>query len=81
MSGVLRLTRNSRVSLGVDEDQFKRVVKTAFGQRRKTLRNSLHGMFGSGHPYLQTELMSLRPERLGVEEFIEITRELEKKGR
>ena len=40
-SGVLRLTRNSRESLGVDEAFFKTVVKTAFGQRRKILRNSL----------------------------------------
>ena len=74
MSGVLRLTRNSRDTLGVDEKTFKRVVKTAFGQRRKTLRNSLQSLFGAGHPFLQSELMSLRPERLGVEDFIEITK-------
>ncbi len=40
-SAVIRLTRNSRTSLGCDESLFKTVVKTAFGQRRKTLRNSL----------------------------------------
>ena len=40
-SAVIRLTRNSRTSLGCDESLFKAVVKTAFGQRRKTLRNSL----------------------------------------
>lgn len=74
MSGVLRLTRNSRTTLGVDERLFKSVVKTAFGQRRKTLRNSLQGMLPAGHPYLKEEIMSLRPERLGVEEFIEITK-------
>lgn len=73
-SGVLRLTRNSRRELGVDEALFKSVVKTAFGQRRKTLRNSLLPLLGSGNPFLQNELMSLRPERLGVEEFIEITK-------
>lgn len=76
MSGVLRLTRNGRTSLGVDEKRFKTVVKTAFGQRRKTLRNSLQPLFGAGHPLLQEEIMSLRPERLGVEEFIAITRQL-----
>lgn len=76
MSGVLRLTRNGRTSLGVDEKRFKTVVKTAFGQRRKTLRNSLQPLFGAGHPFLQEEIMSLRPERLGVEEFIAITRQL-----
>lgn len=40
-SAVIRLTRNSRESLGCDEKLFRTVVKTAFGQRRKTLRNSL----------------------------------------
>ena len=40
-SAVIRLTRNSRTSLGCDEKLFRSVVKTAFGQRRKTLRNSL----------------------------------------
>ena len=40
-SAVIRLRRNSRTSLGCDEKLFKTVVKTAFGQRRKTLRNSL----------------------------------------
>ena len=38
MSGVLRLTRNGRTDLGVDEAIFRRVVKTAFGQRRRALR-------------------------------------------
>lgn len=40
-SAVIRLTRNSRTSLGCDEKLFRSVVKAAFGQRRKTLRNSL----------------------------------------
>ena len=40
-SAVIRLTRNSRTELGCDEKLFKTVVKTSFGQRRKTLRNSL----------------------------------------
>ena len=40
-SAVIRLTRNSRTSLGCDEKLFRTVVKSAFGQRRKTLRNSL----------------------------------------
>ncbi len=77
-SGVLRLTRNSRRELGVDERDFKNVVKTAFGQRRKTLRNSLKGLLGPDNPILETELMSQRPERLGVEDFIEIARALPK---
>ena len=74
VSGVLRLTRNSRTTLGVDERIFKTVVKTAFGQRRKTLRNSLGGLLGEGNPMLADPIMSLRPERLGVEDFIRLAK-------
>lgn len=73
-SGVLRLTRNSRTDLGCDPDLFRKVVKTAFGQRRKTLRNSLAGMIRPGSALSGDEILSLRPERLGVEQFIELTR-------
>lgn len=72
-SGVLRLTRNGRATLGCDERKFKSVVKTAFGQRRKTLRNSLAGMIGKESPLSQWELLSKRPEQLGVEDFIRLT--------
>lgn len=74
MSGVLRLTRNSRASLGCDERLFKTVVKTAFGQRRKQLRNSLSGLIPSGSPILDDNIMTMRPERLSVEDFILLTR-------
>lgn len=74
MSGVLRLTRNSRTDLGVDEKVFKTIVKTAFGQRRKTLRNSLGALMGADNPIMQDEIMSLRPERLGVEDFIRLAK-------
>lgn len=73
MSGVLRLTRNSRVTLGCDEKLFKTVVKTAFGQRRKTLRNSLAPLIPADSPIMQDAIMALRPERLGVEDFIRLT--------
>lgn len=76
MSGVLRLTRNARTSLGVGEREFKNVVKTSFGQRRKTLRNSLKGLLGADNPIMSTPIMDLRPERLGVEDFILITKAL-----
>lgn len=76
-SGVIRLTRNGRTSLGCDEAKFKSVVKTAFGQRRKTLRNSIGGLLPPGSPMLQDPLMAQRPERLGVEEFIRLTRACE----
>lgn len=75
-SGVLRLTRNSRTCLGVDEKKFKTIVKTAFGQRRKTLRNSLAGMIHAGSPLLDDPILKERPERLSVEQFIYITKVL-----
>lgn len=71
-SGVVRLTRNSRRELGVDAALFKTVVKTTFGQRRKTIRNSIRALcpeFPSEHP-----MAGRRPEQLSVEEFIELTR-------
>lgn len=75
-SGVLRLTRNSRTDLGIDEKKFKTVVKTAFGQRRKTLRNSLSGMIPPGSPLLEDPILKERPERLSVEQFIYLTKSL-----
>ena len=74
-SAVIRLTRNSRTSLGCDEKLFRTVVKTAFGQRRKTLRNSLK-------PLIRPDLLSdsvfgLRPERLSVDDFIALTHKLQ----
>ena len=45
-SAVIRLVRNSRESLGCDPKLFKTVVKTAFNQRRKTLRNALKPLLG-----------------------------------
>lgn len=73
MSGVLRLTRNGRTSLGCDEKLFRTVVKTAFGQRRKTLRNSLASLIPPGSPILDDKIMKLRPERLDVEDFVRLT--------
>ncbi|MDE6298457.1 MAG: 16S rRNA (adenine(1518)-N(6)/adenine(1519)-N(6))-dimethyltransferase RsmA [Muribaculaceae bacterium] len=72
-SGVIRLTRNSRTDLGCDERLFKTVVKTAFGQRRKTLRNSLAGIIPPDSPLREDLIMGPRRERLNVEDFIRIT--------
>lgn len=73
-SGVLRLTRNSRVELGCDPAKFKSVVKQAFGQRRKQIRNSLASMLTPDSPALRSRFMTERPERLSVEDFIELTK-------
>ena len=75
-SGVIRLTRNSRTELGCDEKRFKNVVKTAFGQRRKTLRNSIGGLMGKDNPVLADPIMGMRPEQLSVEDFIKLTKAL-----
>lgn len=72
-SGVIRLTRNSRSDLGCDPKLFKTVVKTSFGQRRKTIRNSLSSLLKPGSPAFESRFMSERPERLSVEDFIELT--------
>lgn len=77
-SGVLRLTRNNRVSIDCDESHFKNVVKTAFGQRRKTLRNSLSSLLPPDSALRNDPVLNLRPERLGVEDFISLTKEIYK---
>ena len=68
-SAVIRLSRNSRAELGCDEAMFKKVVKAAFNQRRKTLRNSLRAI-GLEVP---EQFAGLRPEQLSVEDFIALT--------
>jgi len=78
-SAVIRLKRNGRTSLDCDEDLFKKVVKTTFNQRRKTIRNSLKPLLST----LETQPESYpfadaRPEQLSVEEFVELTRSLRK---
>lgn len=76
-SGVIRLTRNSRSKLDVNPDLFRKVVKTTFGQRRKTIRNSLASMLKPDSPALSSRFMGERPERLSVEDFIELTKLVE----
>lgn len=72
-SGVIRMTRNDVTSLGCDERLFKTVVKTTFGQRRKTLRNSVRGLIPGGSPLPDNPMLALRPEQLSVEQFVELT--------
>lgn len=71
-SAVIRLKRNTRTELGCDEAKFKQVVKTAFNQRRKTLRNSLKPI-GVEVP---EEYAGRRPEQLDVEQFIDLTKKI-----
>lgn len=79
-SAVVRLTRNRRQELGCDEQLFKQVVKTAFNQRRKQMRNSLMSLVGKDNPLLSDPVFTKRPEQLNVEEFIELTNLIDGKG-
>ena len=76
-SGVIRLIRKDNFTLPVNEKLFYRVVKTAFQQRRKTLRNSLKTMNLSDN-LREDSIFDERPEQLSVEEFISLTSKIEK---
>ena len=74
-SGVLRLTRKEDFELSCDEQLFHRVVKTAFNQRRKTLRNSLK-TFDLSDILKEDTIFDLRPEQLSVADFIALTKKI-----
>jgi 16S rRNA (adenine1518-N6/adenine1519-N6)-dimethyltransferase len=81
-SAVIRLRRNATVKLDCDEELFTRLVKTAFNQRRKTLRNAIRQLIPASlaEPSAQSEwmasLLDLRAERLSVDDFVRLAREL-----
>ena len=72
-SGVIRLTRNERTQLDCDEKLFTSIVKMAFNQRRKTMRNSLKSMITS-EELKANPIFDKRPEQLSVAEFELIAR-------
>lgn len=74
-SGVLRLTRKSDFELHCDEKLFYTVVKTAFNQRRKTLRNSLKSLALSDI-LKEDVIFDQRPEQLAVADFIALTKKI-----
>lgn len=90
-SAVIRLTRNEVSSLPCNEVLFRRVVKTTFNQRRKTLRNNIRpllsqidaeqrekGMQPKDHTeWLAQKLFQKRPEQLSVQDFISLTLSLQ----
>lgn len=78
-SGVLRLRRKENYHLPVDEKLFFTVVKTAFNQRRKTLRNSLKS-FSLADNLKEDSIFDLRPEQLSTEQFIELTKKIAANG-
>ena len=78
-SGVLRLKRKENFQLPCDEKLFFNVVKTAFNQRRKTLRNSLK-TYQLSDNLKEDSIFDLRPEQLSVEQFIELTQKIAANG-
>jgi 16S rRNA (adenine1518-N6/adenine1519-N6)-dimethyltransferase len=81
-SGVIRLVRNDVMKLDCDEQLFKRVVKSAFNLRRKTLRNSLKAMINESPNEIDTtqEIFNERPEQLAVSDFVWLTQQLSVKN-
>lgn len=75
-SAVIRLERNSRQSLDCDEKLFFRVVKTSFGQRRKTIRNTMKTI--ASKPMEDDPILKKRPEQLSVDEFVYLTNFVER---
>lgn len=75
-SGVLRLTRKDNFKLDCDETLLFKVVKTAFNQRRKTMRNSLK-TFNLSDNLKANTIFDQRPEQLSVSDFIALTNLLE----
>ncbi|MDP5229690.1 MAG: 16S rRNA (adenine(1518)-N(6)/adenine(1519)-N(6))-dimethyltransferase RsmA, partial [Cellulophaga sp.] len=75
-SGVIRLTRKENQNIGCDEKLLFKVVKTAFNQRRKTLRNSLK-TFNLSDNLKEDTIFDKRPEQLSVADFIELTNTIE----
>ena len=74
-SAVIRLKRNNVTQLDCDEKLFKQVVKMAFNQRRKTIRNSIKPLLPEG---FQHELLQQRPEQLSVDQFVALSAALGK---
>ena len=78
-SGVLRLRRKENYTLPCSEKLFFTIVKTAFQQRRKTLRNSLKTLNLSDNLREDT-IFDLRPEQLSVEQFASLTQKIAADG-
>ncbi|MDD3078822.1 MAG: 16S rRNA (adenine(1518)-N(6)/adenine(1519)-N(6))-dimethyltransferase RsmA [Paludibacter sp.] len=77
-SAVIRLTRNDVKKIDCNEQLFKTVVKTAFNQRRKQMRNSLKPLLEKDNPIFTDPVFDLRPEQLDVAAFVDLTNKIEK---
>ena len=70
-SAVIKMRRYATTDLGCDEKLFVSIVKQAFNQRRKTMRNSLRPMLSPD--IIENEVFNKRPEQLSVQDFINLT--------
>lgn len=77
-SAVVRMKRNKREELECDESLFKKIVKGTFNQRRKKLRNSIQQIVGKNSTLLSDPILDKRPEQLSIEDFIDLTKRVEK---
>jgi len=75
-SVVIRLKRKASQDLGCDYKLFRTVVKLAFSQRRKMLRNTMKSLI-KGNEMLQEAFFRQRPEQLSVDDFIQLTNRIE----
>ncbi|GAB4497076.1 MAG: 16S rRNA (adenine(1518)-N(6)/adenine(1519)-N(6)) -dimethyltransferase RsmA [Saprospiraceae bacterium] len=75
LSAVIRLTRKENFELGCDEILFRKIVKTAFNQRRKMLRNTLKPFFPQ-EKLMTDPFFEKRPETLGWEEYVRLVKEV-----
>lgn len=75
-SGVMRMRRKENFTLPCNEKMLYTVVKMAFQQRRKTMRNSLKSLNLSDN-LREDSIFDLRPEQLSVEQFIELIQKIE----
>lgn len=76
-SGVIRLSRNQVERLDCDEKLFKQVVKQGFQNRRKTLRNALKPL-NLPDKIREMSILDQRAETLSVNQFVDLTKEIEK---
>lgn len=71
-SGIIVLKRKKKLTLACNEKKFKQIIKLSFGQRRKTLRNSLKPLINN-EEIKKLEIFNLRPEALSVDAFVNLT--------
>lgn len=74
-SAVIRLTPVKEALQVKSDAQFKNLVKTAFQQRRKMLRNAVKGLFSADT--LKNEIFNKRPEQLSIHDFASLTFEMQ----